>query len=434
MTPERLVLHKGSVLPMDSDRVLGNTDVLIEGGRITAVQPGRPAGDYGDARLVDCRGRFIMPALTDMHVHLFNDEFLDYLLSWGVTTVLNMWGFPKILRWRDEVRAGKRLGPDIYSTGPIIDSLPTYPLISLARTREEARRAVLETKAAGYDFVKIYNNLSPEVYEEIAKTAAGAGIEVIGHLPNCVNADYTGEARGDYPLRQKTIEHALFLNEYNIDPAIKAGVWLDPTFVVEAAFRDEGYALPPEVLAELRPLIVKFYWRIVGGQHKQPVEGRQKTVRKGIDYMGARFKDFAARGGKLLIGTDSGFPRVVPGYSMHQELAYIVAQGLSPYEALHRATAGAAGFLGRNGDAGTVAAGKSAELLVLDKNPLEDIRNTLSIHALVKREQFLSAQDLAAIRRRARRRSEFQVHTVFRPYMFKLPFIMLFKGLFPKKS
>lgn len=408
-----------NVISIDQPGILNGYDVVVKDGKITELVPTKGMGAYTGTRVLDCTGKYLMPSLWDMHVHVFNDEFLDYSLAWGITSVFNMWGFEKHLKWRREIESGKRIAPDLYTTGPIIDSLPTYPLITLATTPHEARNAVLETKNSGYDFVKIYNNLTPEVYAEIEKTAAEVGLEVIGHLPNCANSDYTGENQ-DYAIRQKTIEHILFINDDNIDKAVHQGVWLNPTFMVERTYRDGLDAAAQAAADELRPMIINTYWKLLGGQHKKPRKGAQKTVRKELAYYDRMFRDYLEKGGKVLLGTDSGFPNVIPGYAMHQELAAAVEHGMPVADALRCATLDAAQFLGKDGVSGSVTVGKNAELLVLNANPLDDIGNTAAIYALQKRDLFFDRDGLDRIKRRAKHRFPLAVESVFHSYLWTM--------------
>ncbi len=408
-----LLLKDATLLPMSADVALEHRDILVENGVIVRTAP---ANELRGEKELDCSGKYVIPSLWDMHVHLFNDEFADYTLSWGVTAVMNMWGFAKTLRWRDEIAGGRRVGPDIFTTGPIIDSRPTYPLITVAKTAQQASAAVRDTKNAGYDFVKIYNNLTAEAYAAVCETARELGIGVVGHLPNCVNSDYTGEHK-KYTIDQLTVEHILFVNDDNLKQIARAGIYLDPTFTVEQVFRFGPSPAMSEAVKELRPGIVDLYWKALSGQHKKPRPDAQKTVRKPPEYYDDIFRRYLELGGKFLVGTDSGFPNVVPGFAMHEELLACVEHGTTNYEALRAATLGAAEFLGLDSERGSIAQGKQAQLLVLNADPIADINATRDIFALVNRRALYTAAELAAMRRRARRRSELAVDSVFRSYM-----------------
>jgi len=409
---ENILYRNVNVIPMNTETILPAQDVYIDNGIIAKIEPAGKSAKQEKYTEIDGTGKYLMPALWDMHVHLFNDEFLDYLLSWGVTTVLNLWGFPQILKWKRQIASGERIGPDIYSSGPIIDSTNTYSGVTIAKTREEARQAVIDTKAAGYDFVKIYNNLTEEAYDEIAKACKELGMRLVGHLPNVHNPDYTGERR-DYEIWQETIEHIVFLNEDNVEKIAASGIWYDPTFLVDDipdgnfdVIDDKWWA----VINTLRPGIRDFYWKLISlGHDDTKPEGFQKTVRRDQDYYGRVFREFISKGGRWMLGTDSGFANVVPGYSVHQELGYVVGHGITNYQALRAATLSGTEFLGVGSHLGSVEVGKEAQLLLLNNNPLTDIRNTLDIASLLKRDEYFTAQDLQGIRDAAYSRPESSV-------------------------
>ena len=416
---EHVLYRNVNVLPINTDAILPARDVYVDNGIITKIALAEKTIGQGQSLEVDGTNKYLMPALWDMHVHLFNDEFMDYLLSWGVTTVVNLWGFPKVLKWRRQVAAGRRIGPDIYTSGPIIDSLPTYPMITIAKTPEEARQAVVDTKKAGYDFVKIYNNLTEDVYKEVYTACKELGIRLVGHLPNVHNSDYTGENR-DYEIWQETIEHILFLNDNSVARAAASGVWLDPTFLVEEIHKDGIDTETRHVIDGLRPGIRDFYWKTITQLHKKPREGAQKTVRREAAYSGRMLREYTSKGGRWMIGTDSGFSNVVPGYSLHRELECVVKHGLTPYQALRASTLAGAEFLGLDARHGSVEEGKEAQLLLLNKNPLADIRNTLDIASLLKRDQYYTAKNLQDIRLKAHDRRELSVDSTLRSFILKM--------------
>ncbi len=391
------VIKNVNVLPMTENTVLKNMDITIENGKITAVENTHDNHKLNTVK--DYENMFVMPALWDMHFHIFFEDYLDFALSYGVTTVFNLQGWPCVLKWREQMKAGKRIGADIYTSGCIIDGIEDSLGMGfvVAKTKQEARDAVIACKNEGYDFIKIYNNLTPECYEEIYKTAKEIGIRVVGHLPNCVNSDYTGENK-DYKILQETIEHGLFLNENNVMQAVEQGVWVDPTFVTEYSFRGIiSEESKKEQAKYIRPFIRNFIWTNGRKSHKTPQKGKKKTVRKPLEHGQAMFRQFVEAGGKVLIGTDSGFIEVMPGFAMHEELQYVTEQGMSNYEALRSATALPAEFL-KADDCGTVEAGKQAQLIIMKENPLENITATRNLQAVIKREQFYTIHDLLKMR------------------------------------
>lgn len=264
----KYTLKNANVISMVNDMIQNNMDVVIKDGYIVEVQNTTDEFNEYD---IDCTGKYIIPALWDMHYHIFYADYLEYALSYGVTTVLNLHGYKEILKWRKQMEAGKRIGADIYTTGTIIDSMPDGLGLGFKEvyTREEARRAVIKCQEDGYDFIKIYNNLTPECYDEIAKTAKEIGIRVFGHLPNCINAHYTKE-NIDYEIKQETIEHLLFLNDNNVESAARQGVWLDPTFIVEKSFRGIISDEAKEEFKYMRKGIRNFVWNRGKQIHKTP--------------------------------------------------------------------------------------------------------------------------------------------------------------------
>jgi imidazolonepropionase-like amidohydrolase len=164
--------------------------VLIRNGRIAAIEPAAELPASDSALRIDGRGKYLMPGLADMHVHLFNSKDLVLYLANGVTTIRNLGGYgaaDSILEIRRQVRAGERLGPTIYTSGNWLDGDPPYRSINtVVRTPAEARAEVERQARAGYDFIKVYATLAPDVYREITSTARANGIPVTGHVPGRV--------------------------------------------------------------------------------------------------------------------------------------------------------------------------------------------------------------------------------------------------------
>ncbi|MHC4136179.1 MAG: amidohydrolase family protein [Planctomycetota bacterium] len=151
-----------NVVPMDSERVLEHHTVLVRKGRVAAV--GKEVAVPADAFRIDGRGRYLMPGLADMHVHNWYEKEHLLFLANGVTTIRNMWGTPKQLKWRREIGAGTRLGPTLHTTGPILDGArATWPGSTIVTTVEDARAAVRRIRAEGYPSLKIYNGLRRDV-------------------------------------------------------------------------------------------------------------------------------------------------------------------------------------------------------------------------------------------------------------------------------
>lgn len=409
--PDRvLVIANVTVLPMDGERVLAGQTAVIERGVITRLGAAATITIPG-AQTIDGTGKYLIPGIVDVHVHLASnpeDEqrtILKLFVANGVTTVLNLRGTPQILELRSAVAAGRILGPRIYTAGPYVNE----PFVT---TPDEVERAVVEQKRAGYDFVKLHGSLSPEAYARLNAVARREGIRVVGHAPRNLGLAPMFEER------QYALAHAEeFLYDQNnssrdatlpqIEASIpelarsmaRARIWLMPNLTafqmigwqiqdLDAVLaRPEMRYLPSTVRAgwgpETNPYTARF------GKDKYPgIVARYRVLEKLV-------RGFQSAGVRLLVGTDAMNTGVVPGFSAHDELADLVAAGLTPFEALRAATANAADFLGPGKQRGIVAVGQNADLVLLDANPLTDIANSRRIAGVVLRGKWLSRADIA---------------------------------------
>ena len=354
---------------------------------------------------IDGSGRFLVPGLADMHVHLeLSDDpgVLDLFLANGVTTVRNMDGRPYILEWRDQIAASTRSGPTIVTAGPLLDGDPPFWDDATVVATPAAARAVVATQAGlGYDFIKVYTNLSREVYGTILETARDFDLPVAGHVPRFVpieNALNSSQASIEHltsfdelveadtsPYRDgfhwSKLYFAMPTDAAKFAPAAErimaAAVWTVPT----AVQADRQFAAPGLLIEWLEAPEMAF----VGTDAREVWEsivtdnvGRLDDDDWGFIAQGRqnRLSMIAAlhtAGANLLIGTDTPNPFVVPGFSLHEELDNFAAAGVAPGRAIQMATRDAAQFLGTADKAGTIEAGKRADLVLVDQNPMDDV-------------------------------------------------------------
>lgn len=379
--PQRLqagdIAYVGAtVVPMDREGTLADTTVVVRGDRIALVAPAASIDTTG-ATIVDAKGKWIVPGLADMHVHTWSDrDFGLYLLN-GVTTVRDMFGSPNHLTWRASIASGKLEGPTLFAAGPIVDGdPPVWPGSAVVTTPEAARQTVREQKQAGYDFIKVYNGLSAEVYDAILAEAKAQGIPVVGHVPKAVGID-KAIASG-----QLSIEHLdgylPFGGEPHVDAAIvaataKSGVWNTPTLVVMERFgrMDNPASLEKTAGLELVTPAVREQWNPQNDfRLKSWTAERFEATRQRNKIGGKLVVDLQKAGAKLVLGTDTGNPFVVPGFAVHDELALLVQAGLTPFQALRMATVAPAELVGTPGSFGSIAVGARADLLIVDGDPL----------------------------------------------------------------
>jgi imidazolonepropionase-like amidohydrolase len=408
-----VVFTNVNVLPMDSERVVPRQSVVIEGGIITRLGPAASIAIPRGALTIDGTGKYLMPGLVDVHVHLASNpeneqrQILKLFLVNGVTTVVNLRGIPEILALRKAVSAGRISGPRIYTAGPFVNE----PFVT---TPDEVERAVVEQKRAGYDFIKLHGSLARAAYARLNAVARRVGIRVVGHAPRNLGVEAMFEER------QYMVAHA---EEFLYDttnsskdaslPGIEArlpefargmanaGIWLTPNLtaykVIALQVKDLNAMLARPEMRYL-PISNQTGW----GPGTNPYTARfPSSMYPGImaryRILEKLVRTFRDAGVRLLVGTDAMNTGVIPGFSAHDEMADLVAAGLTPFQALRAATANAADFLAEDGDRGTVAAGQKADLVLLDANPLEDIANTHRIAGVMARGRWLSREAIARI-------------------------------------
>ena len=421
-----------TLIDVEQGRSVPNRTVVVNQGRITTVAAGEAVHLPTDALRIDARGMYLMPALWDMHTHIHAvSPLLDLPLyiAYGVTNVRDMLGCPKARdpfiacaedkrRWTREAQQGMRVGPRIVGSASFMANGPTtrerlsgVPDFFGTATPGEARAFVRHQAAQGVDAIKVYDRLPREAYFALVDEAKTLGLDVVGHRPRAVGAIEAAVAG------QKSVEHArVFLHEaYPGSASLRAaaegdhwredrrrmvaehdsamankifaafvehGTWYVPTHLTRwvDAYADDPSVRQDTLLRYLHPLM-KWQWlEDVDATVAQDTsaEGRKAYrdfYKKGLELTGAAHR----AGVKILAGTDY----VIPGADLHRELENLVAAGLSPADALRTATLNPALYFGLEQEFGSVEIGKVADLLLLDADPLRDIRNTQQIRAVV---------------------------------------------------
>lgn len=417
-----------SVATMESSTLAAHQTVLVRGDTIVAVGSDGSVAIPVDATKIDGRGKFLIPGLHDMHVHLDGTRgMLALFVAHGVTTVRNMAGSPRTIALRERVLKGDILGPRILTAGPFVDGPhPRWESSDIVATPADAERVIAEQAAAGYDFVKVYNGLSLEAYDAVLAAAKAHDLRVIGHVPFAVPLAHvlqsgqasiehlTGYAeaieRDDSPVRhakrsaQTLIQRWLYMDSGKLaDVAAltaRTGTWNVPTLVTAAVYDELWRGQTPTVddLDTVSP-----DWRARWDPKHSPKHlaaavraVAKKAGDKSLDAELAVVRELVAAGAPLLAGTDTPNPYVVPGASLHQELALFVAAGLSPYHALRAATIDAADFL-RDPKGGRIAAGTRADLVLLDADPFADIHALDHIDGVMVRGSWLGPDRLKAL-------------------------------------
>jgi hypothetical protein len=407
--PAAYAITGTTVIPMDRERVLHRHTVLVRDGRIAALGPdGRvriPAG----ATRIDGRGRFLVPGLADMHVHLLDrSELLAYAAN-GITTVLNLHGLGRHLAWRDSLARGLLLGPRLFTSGPIVDgNPPTRRTNVVVTTAAQAESVVVAQKAAGFDFLKIYDNVPPDLYRVLAATAKRAGLPMVGHLPTPVGLDGFLEVNGQVGLEH--VEELLPFFRDGRDTAgigrlarapAANGVWVTPTVTVHASSlaqsRDWAAVRARAAMRFVRPATAEMWgWEPTGRGNDGNAGARERYERTVAFFERALIPALHRAGVRLLAGTDAPIATIIPGFALAEEIETLHRSGLSSYEALRAATSGPAEFLGRGGEFGVIAPGAAADLVLLDADPLADLAVLERPRGVMVRGSWLSREWLDA--------------------------------------
>jgi hypothetical protein len=407
------------VLTMLADEpALVDRTVVVHDGRILDVASAEvPLPDT--VTVIDGAGRTLMPGLIDAHVHVWYEGELTLLLANGVTSARNLFGDPLQRGWRDEIEAGRRLGPRLVVSGPIVDGIPPlWPTSDLVATPEDADPVVQAQVEDGYDLIKVYNRLRGDVYQAILESASARGIPVAGHVPWQVGWDAVVDGS------QVTIEHfdglidrvggtgrSTFL--YDVagmteamdardDEALRqAGerVAADGVFVVPTLVVIDGFQSPEDAAADRAdPLMqyvhpdVAWSWATTPPLDEATVAMLDRYALEVLDYTAA-FHDAGAR---VVLGTDANNAYVLPGFSVHRELELLVRAGLTPGEALIAGTATAAAAIGLD-DVGTIEVGKRADLLLLGADPREDVAHAADRVGVMVAGQWHEEAELQAL-------------------------------------
>jgi ankyrin repeat protein/imidazolonepropionase-like amidohydrolase len=422
-----LVFTHATVIDATGAPAKPDMTVAVKGGRIATLGKTTSIDVPENAQVVDATGKFLIPGLWDMHVHPWvGKNYLALFIANGVTGIRVMEGGPVYHKWRQEISAGKLIGPRMVISCPIVDG-PGSPLPDsmIVSNEDEGRHMVRKVKKESADLIKVFDDIPPDAYFAIADEAKKQGIPFAGHVPYLVSAAEASEAgqqsiehchyvlwacstEGEEELKKKlkeTRDMPLSLPQararvklitdttYSEKKAaklfarfVKNNTWVCPTLIVYGLpFRgEEGLANDPRL--KYMPLSTKDSWKNDVYVAWVTGEGRadhKKLCEKHLAIVGA----MGRAGVGLLAGTDTtgmaSNPYCFPGFGLHDELAVFVQAGLSPMQALQTATYNPAKCLGKLDSMGTVEHGKVADLVLLDADPLQDIRNTQRIAAVV---------------------------------------------------
>ena len=454
--PDLVLIQRVTVVDCSSPKPRPDKDVLIQGDKIVSVSKTRyPSGSAGarqrwdgrdvrvpgktdypsaptGARVVDGKGKFLIPGLWDMHVHgSWIPSFAGIYLANGVTGIRDMFDLVGgALSMRDAVKSGKMLGPRVFAAGKPIDGPePFWPGSWTATTAADGRQRVRDALAQGSDFIKVYSLLPRDAFFGVAAEAKAHHVDFEGHVPESVTALEASNAG------MHSMEH-LYGIQRECSPAFK-----EPVNVFTSKENSIKYnnlwlktydpKLAAKFFATLRknhtyqtPTLTVLSWLYHPEDPRKEMQDRFAYMPQGFKqrFESGRLDRFAhwtapdfkleaamfqralqlvsamnKAGVPILAGTDVMNPYCFPGFGLHDELHWLVKAGLTPFQALRAATLTPAEFFGIQQSLGTVQAGKIADCVLLDANPLRDIDNASKISAVVANGRYLDKAALASL-------------------------------------
>lgn len=359
---------------------LGDATILVRNGRVERVGKRGSVTIPRGTRTVDVRGKTIIPGLWDMHGHLMQADWGPVYIAAGVTTARDMGNvLPFILPFRETVHSGRGIGPRILLAGLIDGGGPNAFGAINATTPEEGRAVVRRYHDLGFEQVKLYSLLKPDVVAAIAREAHRLGMTVTGHVPSALTLRSAVDSGMDHIAHLPVRGIASSDSVAAIIAFLKArGTVIDPT----ASWGELLQHSTAEPVASFQPVM-----------HRLPPVLRQRIVRMGVATVDtatahARLANTLAilrrlheAGVAVVAGTDEG----VPGWSVHREIELYVKAGIPPMDALRMATAIPAKAMGLDGSVGTLRPGMRADLVVLDANPLDDVANLRKVQLVMTR-------------------------------------------------
>lgn len=432
--PVDLLIRHASVIDVRNGAVTNDRLVAVRGGEIVDVAADGKFANYVARQTVDATGKFVMPGLWDMHVHFGggedliqeNKDLLPLYVAYGITSVRDCAGdiADEVLAWRGEVARGELTGPTIYTSGQKLEGYkPIWKGTLEVGTKAEVDAALDKLQGQKVDFVKITDNtIKPDIYLYAIREATRRGLKTSAHIPaavtveQAVDAGLTSVEHMGYALKAGSSEEAQIASAYvggklTGEEATARGVATFDIATAKAAYRRmaaHGTFITPTLngskattyldqddhkhdayLAYIGPGLKKTYeWRIerAAKDDAKAIAARHERYEKSADLLPI-LRD---SGVTIIAGTDAGFLNSFnyPGVGLHDEMAIFVAHGLTPLQTLQAATLTGPKFFGSSDHYGAIDTGKAADILILDRSPLQDIAATRAIRGVVLRGRY----------------------------------------------
>lgn len=417
-TNQPIVIKNVTVITMDSSNtIINNASIVIEGNRIHAINGIIPQ----KATIIDGTGKWLIPGLIDMHVHIPTDGgpfgpklptqgatlFMDiqnYMTLYnanGVTTIFDLGSRAEHFGQRNEIGKGQVVGPRM-ALAAMIDGGKGQG--RRANNAEDGRQAVRIAKADGYEFIKVYSELNIETFNAIIDEANKQGLKTIGHIPEAFQGKLKNAFVPHFGMiahAEELAKHAVKFNEVEAKEMAemlkKNDTWLCPTLITmewilkQVRSLDDTKALP--TLKYVHPLL-QSKWLTANKYNSWSDAETIVKFENMVKFNNYLVKACKQLGVPIVAGTDAGTSSVVPGFTMHDELELFVAAGLTPQEALASATRLSANWLGIESMVGTIEKDKLADMILLEANPFDNIKNTRTISGVFINGKYIDKQKI----------------------------------------
>ncbi len=417
-----LIISNVSVIDIVSGNIIENQDVIIDNSLIIDITDSK-RNHLTALHIVNGNGKYLIPSLWDMHVHIQDSTYLKMFLDYGIMGVRDMGGcikYPtdgceslcaeKLNEWKNAILEGTQIGPQLYIAGTQLSGTG-WPTSFSVSTANEVRQAFEKNLKNNVDFIKVYEKIPWESYQEISKLSKHYNLDFVGH----VSEPFLLSDLLD--LGQKSIEHIrepilysftkdsielenfMVADHYSLEDREFVKPWIDDAnHVIDAFKRNNAWFTPTMAVQYARsryrdekwinhPLRNQMPESVNKGLKTHMLQMEQNEDKKGdvlwwmaLNKLVKRFND---EGIGLLAGSDSACEGGLPGFTLHEELKHMVDAGLSPLNALQTATINPIKYFEIN-SAGEIKKNYVANLVLLDKNPLESIENTLTINTIIR--------------------------------------------------
>jgi imidazolonepropionase-like amidohydrolase len=416
-----IIIKNVNLLSMTKRDIDQNKSILIKNGVIESIVDGTytTSSEY---TVIEGNNGYVMPGLINMHIHLGDnkDDLLLYLVN-GVTTIRNMWGYEGFrfghwlfgtrvfdhLQLKKQIEEGKVIGPGIYTAGPLLDGdppfFPKFMYLHVIKEKKQAEQIIKEQAKKGYDFIKIYSNLSKQNFDDIIEIAGNYDIPVAGHVPDLAGIQHVMESK------VQSIEHLYgFVNPYKPELSVKKEdvrklaqiaaenkVWNCPTLVANERLAnvDRQQEFENEKQMEYISQKNKKAMRFLINESNKLYDKKGVTGNHGyMEYYFYIIQQLMSAGAGIVLGTDKAVPYVVAGFSEHVEMKLLSQAGLSNYEVIRAATINAAKCLKKENEIGTIATGKKADLIIMKDNPFHNLDAIYNHSGVIKSGIFYSRE------------------------------------------